>query len=43
MEVSFDDVARAHERIKGAAHRTPVLRSAAIFSAIFCRSSLLAS
>jgi threonine dehydratase len=27
MEVSFDDVARAHERIRGAAHRTPVLRS----------------
>ena len=27
MEVTFDDVARAHERIRGAAHRTPVLRS----------------
>jgi threo-3-hydroxy-L-aspartate ammonia-lyase len=30
MEVNFDDVARAHERIKGAAHRTPVLRSATV-------------
>jgi threonine dehydratase len=30
MEVSFDDVARAHERIKAQAHRTPVLRSATI-------------
>jgi threo-3-hydroxy-L-aspartate ammonia-lyase len=30
MEVTFDDVARAHERIKGAAHRTPVLRSATV-------------
>jgi threonine dehydratase len=27
MEVTFDDVARAHERIKGAVHRTPVLSS----------------
>jgi threonine dehydratase len=27
MEVTFDDVARAHERIRGEAHRTPVLRS----------------
>ena len=26
--VTYDDVARAHERIKGAAHRTPVLTSA---------------
>jgi len=26
--VTYDDVARAHERIKGAAHRTPVLASA---------------
>jgi threo-3-hydroxy-L-aspartate ammonia-lyase len=30
MNVSFDDVARAHERIKAAAHRTPVLRSATV-------------
>jgi threonine dehydratase len=30
MEVSFDDVARAHERIKAAVHRTPVLRSATV-------------
>jgi threonine dehydratase len=30
MEVSFDDVARAHERIRPAVHRTPVLRSATI-------------
>jgi threonine dehydratase len=30
MEVTFDDVARAHERIKGAAHRTPVLSSATV-------------
>lgn len=30
MEVTFDDVARAHERIKGAAHRTPVLRSSTV-------------
>jgi threonine dehydratase len=30
MEVNFDDVARAHERIKGAAHRTPVLNSATV-------------
>ena len=28
--VSFDDVARAHERIKGKAHRTPVLGSATV-------------
>jgi threonine dehydratase len=28
--VSFDDVARAHERIKGKAHRTPVLTSATV-------------
>ena len=27
MEVTFDDVARAHERIKGVTHRTPVLTS----------------
>jgi threonine dehydratase len=27
MDVTFDDVARAHERIKGEAHRTPVLTS----------------
>ena len=27
MEVTFDDVARAHERIRGHAHRTPVLTS----------------
>jgi threonine dehydratase len=30
MEVTFDDVARAHERIKGKAHRTPVLTSSTI-------------
>jgi len=30
MEVTFDDVARAHERIKGVAHRTPVLRSSTV-------------
>ena len=30
MEVTFDDVARAHERIKGEAHRTPVLTSATV-------------
>jgi threonine dehydratase len=30
MEVTFDDVARAHERIKGAAHRTPVLSSVTV-------------
>ena len=30
MEVTFDDVARAHERIRGVAHRTPVLRSATV-------------
>jgi len=30
MEVNFDDVARAHERIKSAVHRTPVLRSATV-------------
>jgi threonine dehydratase len=30
MEVSFDDVARAHERIRGEAHRTPVLTSATV-------------
>jgi len=29
-EVTFGDVALAHERIKGAAHRTPVLRSATV-------------
>lgn len=29
-EVTFGDVARAHERIKGVAHRTPVLTSATI-------------
>jgi threonine dehydratase len=28
MRVTYDDVAAAHERIKGVAHRTPVLRSA---------------
>ena len=28
--VSFDDVARAHERISGKAHRTPVLTSATV-------------
>jgi threonine dehydratase len=28
--VNFDDVARAHERIKAAAHRTPVLNSATV-------------
>ena len=27
MQASFDDVARAHERIRGHAHRTPVLSS----------------
>jgi threonine dehydratase len=30
MEVSFDDVARAHERIKAEVHRTPVLSSATV-------------
>jgi len=30
MDVTFDDVARAHERIKGEAHRTPVLRSSTV-------------
>ena len=30
MEVTFDDVARAHERIKGKAHRTPVLTSTTV-------------
>ena len=30
MDVTFDDVARAHERIKGKAHRTPVLGSATV-------------
>jgi threonine dehydratase len=30
MEVTFDDVARAHERIKGAAHRTAVLNSVTV-------------
>jgi threonine dehydratase len=30
MDVTYDDVARAHERIKGQAHRTPVLTSATI-------------
>jgi threonine dehydratase len=30
MEVTFDDVARAHERIRGHAHRTPVLTSATV-------------
>jgi threonine dehydratase len=30
MEVTFDDVARAHERIKGAVHRTPVLNSTTV-------------
>ena len=30
MEVNFDDVARAHERIKKEAHRTPVLTSATV-------------
>jgi len=30
MEVTYDDVARAHERIKGEAHRTPVLSSATV-------------
>ena len=29
-EVAYDDVARAHERIRGVVHRTPVLRSATI-------------
>jgi len=29
-EVTFDDVARAHERIKGQAHRTPMLSSATV-------------
>ena len=31
-EVTFSDVARAHERIKGEAHRTPVLTSATVDS-----------
>ena len=30
MEVTYDDVARAHERIKAEAHRTPVLGSATV-------------
>ena len=30
MPVNFDDVARAHERIKAEAHRTPVLTSATV-------------
>ncbi len=30
MEVNFDDVARAHERIRAEAHRTPVLTSATV-------------
>ena len=30
LEVTFSDVARAHERIKGVAHRTPVLTSATV-------------
>ncbi|HVP08427.1 MAG TPA: threo-3-hydroxy-L-aspartate ammonia-lyase [Burkholderiales bacterium] len=30
MEVTFDDVARAHERIRANVHRTPVLRSATV-------------
>ena len=30
MDVTFDDVARAHERVKKVAHRTPVLNSATI-------------
>ena len=30
MAVNFDDLARAHERIKGHVHRTPVLRSATV-------------
>jgi len=30
MEVNYDDVARAHERIKAEAHRTPVLSSATV-------------
>jgi len=30
MEVTFDDIARAHERIKSHVHRTPVLRSATV-------------
>ena len=29
-EVTFDDVAQAHERIKPVAHRTPVLSSATV-------------
>jgi threonine dehydratase len=30
MEVTFDDLARAHERLKGKAHRTPVLTSVTV-------------
>lgn len=30
MEVTYDDVASAHDRIKGEAHRTPVLRSSTV-------------
>jgi threonine dehydratase len=30
MEVTFDDIARAHERIRAHAHRTPVLTSATV-------------
>ncbi len=30
MEVTYDDVALAHERIRAAAHRTPVLNSATV-------------
>ena len=32
QEVTFRDVALAHERLKGVAHRTPVLRSATVDS-----------
>ena len=27
LAISYDDVARAHERLAGIAHRTPVMRS----------------
>jgi threonine dehydratase len=30
VEVTYEDVAAAHERIKGAARRTPVLTSATV-------------
>ena len=32
MEVTFEDVARAHDRIRGETHRTPVLTSASVIA-----------